>query len=112
MPMAFRIEGFGNFLRLCMKDKDLRIEQFVEMQDGDVTSINEELVEAAATVKIGDCGFSRDELFAKAIHTPGLDAVGLGRIKLKFEDHIGSGLDNSKHNLTSVSRLNQQYSRN
>ena len=67
MPMAFRIECFGDFLRLCMKDKDLRIEQFVEMQDGDVTSINEELVEAAATAKIGDCGFSRDELFAKAI---------------------------------------------
>ena len=65
--MAFRIECFGDFLRLCMKDKDLRIEQFVEMQDGDVTSINEELVEAAATAKIGDCGFSRDELFAKAI---------------------------------------------
>ena len=67
MPMAFRIECFGDFLRLCMKDKDLRIEQFVEMQDGDVTCINEELVEAAATAKIGDCGFSRDELFAKAI---------------------------------------------
>jgi hypothetical protein len=64
--MAVRIECFGDFLRLCMKDKDLRIEQFVEMQDGEVTSINDELVEAAATVKIGDCGFSRDELFAKA----------------------------------------------
>ena len=67
MAMAFRIECFGDFLRLCMKDKDLRIEQFVELQDGEVTSINEELVEAAAMVKIGDCGFSREELFAKAI---------------------------------------------
>jgi hypothetical protein len=34
------------------------------MQDGEVTRIKEELVEAAATVKLGDCGFSRDELFA------------------------------------------------
>lgn len=66
LAMAFRIECFGDFLRLCMKDKDLRIEQFVEMQDGEVTRLNEKLVEAAATVKIGDCGFSRDELFAKA----------------------------------------------
>jgi len=36
------------------------------MQDGEVTRIKEELVEAAATVKLGDCGFSRVELFAKA----------------------------------------------
>jgi hypothetical protein len=64
--MAFRIECFGDFLRLCMEEKDLRIEQFVELQDGEVTSINEELVEAAAMVKIGDCGFSSEELFAKA----------------------------------------------
>ncbi len=47
-------------------DRDLRIGQFVEMQDGEVTRIKEELVEAAATVKLGDCGFSRVELFAKA----------------------------------------------
>ena len=67
MAMAFRIECLGDFLRLCMEEKDLRIEQFVELQDGEVTSLNEELVEAAAMVKIGDCGFSRDELFAKAI---------------------------------------------
>ena len=66
MAMAFRIECVGDFLRLCMEDKDLRIEPFVEMQDGEVASIKEELVEAAATLKIGDCGFSRDELFAKA----------------------------------------------
>jgi hypothetical protein len=67
MPMAFRLECFGDFLRLCMKDKDPRIEQFVEMQDGEVTSLNEELIEAAASVTIGDCGLSRDEMFAKAI---------------------------------------------
>ena len=48
-------------------DRDLGIEQLVEMQDGEVTRIKEEIGEAAATVKLGDCGFSRDELFAKAI---------------------------------------------
>jgi hypothetical protein len=66
MAMAFRIECFGDFLRLCIEDKDLRMEPFVEMQDGELVDIREELVEAAATVKIGDCGFSRDELIAKA----------------------------------------------
>jgi hypothetical protein len=66
MAMAFRIECFGDFLRLCMEDKDLRIEAFVEKQDGEVVSVKEELLEAAATVKIGDSGLFRDELFAKA----------------------------------------------
>jgi hypothetical protein len=48
-------------------DRDLRIEQFVEMQDGEVTRIKKELIESATTVKLGDYGFSRVELFAKGI---------------------------------------------
>lgn len=66
MSMMYRLNCFGHFVRLCIKRNDPRIAPFVQMKDGELSAIDDVLLEAAATVKVGGRGFARKEMFAKA----------------------------------------------
>lgn len=66
IPMAFRLMCFSDFLRLCLKRKEPRLERFVQRGDGGkIIGVEETLLEAVATAKIGQGGFSPKEVFAK-----------------------------------------------
>lgn len=66
MSMMHRLNCFGDFVRLCMQQNDARIAPFVQLKDGELSGIDDALLEAAATVKVGKKGFARKEMFAKA----------------------------------------------
>jgi hypothetical protein len=66
IPMAFRLMCFTDFLRLCQKKKEPRLERFVQRGDGgEIIGVEGMLLEAVATVKIGQGGFSPKEVFAR-----------------------------------------------